>query len=436
MRSFACFVTIDLLSILLGFGVAIVVRSWFLGDTYWQSLLLFLLPVYLLLAFNNHSFSSDNLLRPLRASGRGIRTLALAVGATVLLGFSLKTTETFPRLVTASGFAMSCLAMFAGRYWFARNFSRIIGGNPFQIFAIRHGDQPTRSLPGSIALDIPAQFDPEAVDPESYDQLARTIGGADRVIVACDIHRRLAWAHLLKGLSVRGEIIVPELAPLTPLNVATFDEQPTIIVSVGRLGFVDSLLKRLLDLVLGSMMVIILFPLISITALAIKLDSRGPVFFRQRRIGQDNRTFSMLKFRSMRVEAQDGDGMQSTQRDDERITRIGRVIRATSIDELPQLFNVLAGDMSLVGPRPHALGSRAANKLFWEIDGRYWHRHAVKPGMTGLAQVRGFRGATLLEADLTNRLSADLEYLENWTIWRDLQIVALTCGVLVHRNAY
>ena len=144
--------------------------------------------------------------------------------------------------------------------------------------------------------------------------------------------------------------------------------------------------------------------------------------------------FEMLKFRSMRVA--DADGARSASRDDDRITPLGRVIRRTSIDELPQLFNVLTGSMSIVGPRPHALGSRAEEKLFWDIDRRYWHRHATKPGLTGLAQVRGYRGATMVEDDLRNRLQADLEYLENWSIWRDVKILVATARVILHRNAF
>ena len=146
--------------------------------------------------------------------------------------------------------------------------------------------------------------------------------------------------------------------------------------------------------------------------------------------------FQVLKFRSMTVADADGAGHRSASRDDDRITRCGRFIRGTSIDELPQLLNVLKGDMSIVGPRPHALGSRAADKLFWEVDQRYWDRHAAKPGLTGLAQVRGFRGATLVEDDLRNRLQADLEYLENWSVWRDVKIIFLTVRVVWHRNAF
>ena len=138
----------------------------------------------------------------------------------------------------------------------------------------------------------------------------------------------------------------------------------------------------------------------------------------------------------MRVESLDAKGATSTQRDDKRITRVGAFIRKTSLDEIPQFLNVLLGDMSLVGPRPHALGSLAGNQLFWEVDREYWHRHALKPGITGLAQVRGFRGATHRDVDLKNRLQADLEYLHDWSLMRDVKILFRTMTVLVHSNAY
>jgi lipopolysaccharide/colanic/teichoic acid biosynthesis glycosyltransferase len=156
----------------------------------------------------------------------------------------------------------------------------------------------------------------------------------------------------------------------------------------------------------------------------------------QKRTGRGNRFFPIFKFRSMRVEKLDASGNRSASKDDDRITRIGRFIRRTSIDELPQLFNVLRGEMSIVGPRPHAIGSLAGDKLFWEVDHRYWLRHSLKPGLTGLAQVRGFRGATDTESDLADRLQADLEYLDGWTIWRDLKIIVNTVRVLVHDRAF
>src|SRR3546814_2980638 len=140
-------------------------------------------------------------------------------------------------------------------------------------------------------------------------------------------------------------------------------------------------------------------------AIAIKLESRGSVFFRQERLGRGNRLFLVYKFRSMRVEKCDENGDRSTARDDDRITRVGQFIRRTSIDELPQLWNVLRGEMSLVGPRPHALGSRAGGAPFWDVDRRYWYRHATKPGLTGLAQVRGYRRSEEHTSELQSLMS-------------------------------
>jgi len=146
--------------------------------------------------------------------------------------------------------------------------------------------------------------------------------------------------------------------------------------------------------------------------------------------------FTMLKFRTMRCEAADGDGVRSVSKDDARLTRVGRILRRTSLDELPQLINVLKGEMSIVGPRPHALGTRAGNLLLWAVAERYWDRHAIKPGLTGLAQVRGLRGATTTSSALMARLQADFEYIAGWHIGRDILIMLRTLGVLVHPNAF
>lgn len=192
----------------------------------------------------------------------------------------------------------------------------------------------------------------------------------------------------------------------------------------------------MLDLAITVPAIIVLAPMMALTALAIRLETSGPVFFRQPRVGRGNRLFKVLKFRSMHTDLCDASGNRSTARGDDRITRVGRIIRATSIDELPQLFNVLLGDMSLVGPRPHALGSLAGDQLFWRIDETYWLRHQLKPGITGLAQMRGHRGATLHASDLVNRLQSDMEYIQDWSIWRDFAILVGTARVLVHKNAY
>jgi polysaccharide biosynthesis protein PslA len=207
-------------------------------------------------------------------------------------------------------------------------------------------------------------------------------------------------------------------------------------VSVGPLGMRARAVKRLFDVVVASASLLLLSPIMVAVAIAIKLEDGGPILFRQQRVGRGNQFFTMWKFRSMRLAASDHAGHRSTAPDDQRVTRVGRLIRRTSIDELPQLANVLRGDMSVVGPRPHALASLAGDKLFWEIDGRYWQRHALRPGLTGLAQVRGLRGSTAEEIDLAARLDADLEYVDGWSLWRDCAIAWGTLRVLVHEHAY
>jgi polysaccharide biosynthesis protein PslA len=277
---------------------------------------------------------------------------------------------------------------------------------------------------------------PDITDPIALDRIGKLLGPADRVVIACHEDKRAAWAVVLKGANVNGEILTPELQAIGSLGAGHFQSVPTLMVALPSLDLRSRALKRGLDIAIAGTATLVLAPLMVVTACAVKLDSAGPVLFVQQRLGRGNRLFPMYKFRSMQSELCDAAGATSTARGDKRVTRVGRIIRATSIDELPQLLNVLRGDMSIVGPRPHALGSLAGDKLFWEVDQRYWHRHAAKPGITGLAQVRGFRGATHLRSDLVSRLQADLDYVHGWSIWRDVFILIATLKVVFHRNAY
>jgi exopolysaccharide biosynthesis polyprenyl glycosylphosphotransferase len=435
-RSFFCLLLIDLGCILVGFGAAAANRPLWLSGDAWPFLFLTVVPLYLLAALNNHAYSSTNLQRPLLSVSRGLKAMTFAIMATTLVGFSLKVSTTLPRSVPILGFILASTLLSISRYYFSRHFEAVIGGNPFSVLLIRDGDQPVPDGQFSVVVQADDRFDPENHDPIMYDQLAKTLQSADRVVVACTRERRAAWTHTLKGVSVQGEIVFPEFLTYSPLGIDSFGSMPTMVVSAGPLGLVDRAIKRGFDVVISSTALILLSPFLALVAIAIKMDSAGPVFFRQLRIGRDNENFHIIKFRSLRVEHADGAAQRLVTRNDDRVTRVGRLIRATSIDELPQLINILKGSMSVVGPRPHAHGAKAADKLYWEVDRRYWHRHATKPGLTGLAQVRGFRGETVIEADLSNRLQADLEYLENWTIWRDIQIIVLTFRVLFHRNAF
>ncbi len=436
IRAFALLALIDSLCIVASFVVAALLRDRISFDNEWAVIVGVLIPVYLAAATNGHAYSVRNLEEPKHAIWKGLQSLALAITVVIFIAFFFKASNQFPRTVVAIGSILSVLSLATARYFFVRNTDWIIGKTLFHTIVIREGDH---ALPlGRYTLMEAPQiaFDPGTHDPMLYEQFAKSLESADRVIVLCDPDRRAAWAQALKGINIQSEIAAPELDELAPLGVGMHDDVATLIVAKGPLGLFDRFVKRCFDVVVAGVAIVALSPLLVVIALWIKLDSSGPVLFRQTRIGRANQMFEIVKFRSMASDACDSSGGQSTARNDSRVTRIGAFIRKTSIDELPQLINVLKGDMSIVGPRPHPLGSRAADKLFWEVDDRYWHRHAAKPGLTGLAQVRGYRGATPLETDLTDRLQADLEYLDTWSIWRDLQIIAMTFRVLVHRNAY
>jgi Undecaprenyl-phosphate glucose phosphotransferase len=191
--------------------------------------------------------------------------------------------------------------------------------------------------------------------------------------------------------------------------------------------------KRAMDIALCGAILVTLIPLLVIVSILIKFDSPGPVIFRQRRKGFNGHQFTIYKFRTMKV-LEDGDVISQARRDDIRVTRLGRLLRATSIDELPQLINVLRGQMSLVGPRPHAV---AHDNGYGKLISNYAFRQHVKPGLTGWAQVRGFRGETSQLELMERRVALDLWYIQNWSIWLDFRIIALTFFELVrHRNAY
>jgi Undecaprenyl-phosphate glucose phosphotransferase len=189
--------------------------------------------------------------------------------------------------------------------------------------------------------------------------------------------------------------------------------------------------KRLQDLILGGLALIVAAPIMVLVALAVKLDSAGPVFFRQRRQGFNNEEFVVWKFRSMRHELRDETCALQVQPDDARVTRVGRFIRATSLDELPQLFNVLAGQMSLVGPRPHAPGMKTGEIESALLVAEYAHRHRIKPGLTGWAAIKGSRGPLDTAEAVRRRIALDIDYIGRQSLWFDLYIMAMTLPCLL-----
>lgn len=395
-----------------------------------------LVPIYVALALNNGAYSIFVLRSNLESLRRALSAFAVAMMAMLLIAFFRASDLEGGRVPFLATFGVIALLLVGARMAFslhvkARSDDKLVD----ELLIVDHDNYCGPLLRYTINARA-EQITPDLRSPEMIARVAHYLYGFDRVIVCCPPERQHPWSLILKGANVRGEIVVDRPLQLDAIGLSSFQDRDTLIVSRGPLNLANRAKKRLLDLVCTIPVLIALLPILAIIAIAIKLDSPGPVIFRQQRVGRGNRMFAIMKFRSMRVEQTDATGARSASRDDDRITRVGRFIRATSIDELPQLFNVLIGDMSLVGPRPHALGSLAGDRSFWDVDEQYWVRHALKPGITGLAQIRGFRGATHRQEDLENRLRADLEYLHGWHLWRDISILILTAKVVAHKNAY
>jgi polysaccharide biosynthesis protein PslA len=393
-------------------------------------------PTYAAVGFNGDTWSLKALRSPRHSAGSAVRAVFFAIAVSTIIFFTLKIGADFSRPVFGIGSVLAVMLIAGGRLVLGRSFGEHYGWSFRKEVLLIDG---VEACPEAEELIFDARSEgvqPTTDNPEILDRLARILHGCERAVVACPVERRQEWSRALAGANVDAEILTPELSAVGALGLRRHAGTPTLLVGCGPLALRDRAAKRLFDITLSGAALTLLLPVLAIVALAISLESPGPVFFRQQRMGRGNRLFEILKFRSMRMDSCDHSGDRSAARGDDRITRVGRFIRRTSLDELPQIINVLKGEMSIVGPRPHALGSKAEDMPFWAIDDRYFDRHAIKPGMTGLAQVRGFRGATHKVSDVTDRVRADLEYLEGWHLGRDIAIIARTVGVLVHPNAF
>lgn len=420
-------------------GASLLVSLLYLGNAYdpqtLQQINLYL-PLYWGAALMTQTYSIQALTSLRYSQSHSMMAMIIALVLMIFVAFFTKSSEQFSRVSTAA--SIVCIAL--GMAW-ARAVTQVLirsgcGATAQNVLVIDDGGSPVR-VPHAWHIDSREhRLRPDRSDPHMLDRLGMFMTNMDRVIVTCPRERRKDWALVFKGSNICGEIVDPDVQELGVLGAGRGYGFGSLVVSVGPLGLRARAVKRAMDLAIAGSATIVLAPLLLVVALMIWLEDRGPVFFMQQRQGRNNRLFWIYKFRSMRVEQLDATGARSASRDDDRITRIGRFIRKTSIDELPQLLNVLRGDMSIVGPRPHAIGSLAGQKRFWEVDPRYLLRHSLKPGVTGLAQIRGLRGATDSEADLSSRLQADLEYLDGWTAIRDIRIIFATVTVVVHDRAF
>ncbi|MET0248474.1 MAG: sugar transferase [Sphingobium sp.] len=434
-RLVLCVFIADVICLVLG---ALLPDLWLPGSS---GSALAMLPLMIVLhalsGFWLRAFSGEALISARLSVRLAIGSNLCAAALLLFILFVLQQSQIVPRLSFELTLLTTLFLLLTGRLLLARYARRSLAGQLHSVVRIEDDGAATTIWPVDQAMPArQLRWDIGADDPLGYHELATLVGNADRVVVHCPDNRRPTWVHIFQGLNVHGEIIARELGRNPPVGIGAFNGEATLIVARGPLGLSDRIVKRAFDVAVSSLALLVLLPLILGAAIAIKLDSPGSVFFRQPRIGRQNRQFHIYKFRSMLSDGSDSGGVCSTLRGDARVTRIGRVLRRTSIDEIPQLINVLRGDMSIVAPRPHAVHSMAQDKYFWEVDARYWHRHACKPGMTGLAQVRGHRGTALEAKDVQDRLAADLEYLNKWSLWLDIAILFRTLRVIVHKNAF
>jgi putative colanic acid biosynthesis UDP-glucose lipid carrier transferase len=260
---------------------------------------------------------------------------------------------------------------------------------------------------------------------------------ADRIVFSHVPRDGLSMDQLLSffGDTCLPVIYAPRWAqPGMRFRITTVGNTPCIDLWGGERSMIDRQLKRAFDLAVAGFGLVLISPLLLLLALAVKLSSPGPILFLQDRYGLDGRRFRIFKFRTMRVmEAGDQPGLRQASRHDPRVTPVGRLLRRWSLDELPQLLNVLRGDMSLVGPRPHAVQH---NELYRTQIPGYMQRHAFRPGITGLAQVEGWRGETATLEAMARRVEADLRYQNQWSLKLDVKILLKTLLRLRSTNAY
>ena len=436
LQCYLAFVLADILALFAGFWGAGYLYLGNLGLSQSGLLAQLVVPIFLTVGLYNGAYSIAALADAVHGALRALLALAISAAAVVFIAFYTKSSEEFSRFSFTGGVVLAAFCMIWTRTQM-RAFVRWWCGPTVLNELILDDGGPVITLPGAQRICASEHgIAPELDNPDQLDRIGAVLSNVDRVVISCPPERRAAWAIILKGANVSGEVLDDAVAQLGAHGARIAGGHGWLRVSSGPLGMRDRFTKRVFDLALACGGLLVLAPVLLLVALAIRLEDGGPALFLQRRVGRGNRFFEMIKFRSMTVAHSDHQGDISTARDDARITRVGRFIRRTSIDELPQLINVVLGDMSLVGPRPHALGSQAGDKLFWEVDARYWQRHSLRPGMTGLAQIRGLRGTTEQEADLAQRLNADLEYLDGWSLARDIAILAGTLRVVVHSRAY
>ncbi|MFH1793842.1 MAG: undecaprenyl-phosphate glucose phosphotransferase [Pseudomonadota bacterium] len=398
---------------------------------------------------------------PLSHAGKIILVWAGVFALLAITGFLFKVSSDFSRLWFGTWFATGLVLMFSLRFVMAiqiRRWARngrmerravIVGGgksaealirsieaqphNDIRICGIFDDRDDTRSPP------VVAGY-PKLGNVAELIEFAR-IARIDMLIVSLPLTAETRVLSLLKKLwvlpvDIRLSAHSNQLR-FRPRSYSYIGAVPMLDIFDRPINDWDSVAKRAFDIIFSLLGIIVLSPLMLATAIAIKLDSKGPVLFTQKRHGFNNEVIEVYKFRSMYTDRSDPTAKQAVTKGDPRVTRVGRIIRKTSIDELPQFFNALFGSLSLVGPRPHAVAAQTHNLLYNEVVDGYFARHRVKPGVTGWAQINGWRGEMDTDEKIKMRTEFDLYYIENWSLWFDLKILLMTPIKLLNtENAY
>lgn len=406
-------------------------------------------------------YSPENLFSKHVPVGRLLASWAIVCAILLFLAFSLKISSDFSRIWTVSWFMGGACALVGSRLllhgWIQHQVSAgtlveravILGageqGTRFAAQINKHND-PFIQVLGFIddrATRVPRSS-------QGYELLGNTqtlIGmiranKIDQVFIALPTNAMKRLTEIIEQLAitpVRVDLVMDPLEFEIPNETVRHIEKSPILKIFDRpLTGWPCVLKRIEDMLLAAIILVFVSPLMLCIAIAIKLESRGPVFFTQKRYGFNDNHIHVLKFRTMYLNSEESHAsLRQAMRNDPRVTRVGRFLRKSSLDELPQFFNVLLGDMSIVGPRPHAIAHTYGDRELGELVDHYAARHRVKPGITGWAQVNGWRGETDTLEKLQKRIEHDLYYIKHWSIWFDLVIIWKTLFlILKDDNAY
>lgn len=397
------------------------------------------IALYLLVANFRSVYRSARLEGYFQIAQKIIGSWFIVVFVLIALAFLSKSSNIYSRVIISSWLILTPTLLIAGRIviFFILRFMRSQGSNSrtYIIF----GNQENSDLLQRKISQTPWTGLIHSSTTESYEDLITQIGDKhiDYVFITNAENNPVMMHKAIAGLSdsTASVYIVPQLFLHNTFDAGWVTLGNTPMITVNDHPFYGShwVLKKLEDIILGSLIFLLTLPLMLLIAIGIKLSSKGPVLFKQRRYGLNGEVIKVLKFRTMRT-LDDSNVVVQASKDDPRITKLGRILRKTSLDELPQFWNVLQGTMSIVGPRPHAI---AHNEEYRQLIAGYMLRHKVKPGITGWAQVNGFRGETETLDKMQSRVEYDLFYINNWTLALDLKIIGLTIlKGFINKSAY